>query len=191
MKDNYHHGNLKNELIETSIHIISQEGFEHLSLRNISSQCGVSHNAIYRHFDTKDQLIETCQNYVTERLMEYLATAISDAALPSDTTLKNLCAAYVSFYEQHPTYYSFLYRNSSTKIYFSLDDTSDNYPPVVLFRQVYWTYGKQKYLSDQECLTRLTSLWSFLHGLVALIISPNVVWDGNWQLCLENIIQGD
>lgn len=191
MKDNYHHGNLKNELIETSIRIISKEGFEHLSLRNISSQCGVSHNAIYRHFDTKDQLIKSCQDFVTNRLMECLTTAVSDTALSPGAALRHLCTAYLSFYEQHPTYYSFLYRNSSTQIRFTIDDTADNYPPMSLFRQIYFTYGKQNRLSDRECLTQLTNLWAFLHGLVALIISPNVVWDGNWQLCLENIIQGE
>ena len=56
MKEHYHHGNLKKELIEVGIKIISEEGFDHLSLRNISKQCGVSHNAIYRHFDNKEQI---------------------------------------------------------------------------------------------------------------------------------------
>lgn len=41
MNDTYHHGNLKNELIENAIRIISEKGFDGLSLRRISAQCGL------------------------------------------------------------------------------------------------------------------------------------------------------
>ena len=61
MKGQYHHGNLKHDLIEFAIQTISEEGPERLSLRNISKQCGVSHNAIYRHFAGKDELMAACQ----------------------------------------------------------------------------------------------------------------------------------
>ncbi|CAB1249504.1 HTH tetR-type domain-containing protein [Ruminococcaceae bacterium BL-6] len=188
MKDHYHHGNLKNELIETSIRIISEEGFDRLSLRNISTLCGVSHNAIYRHFDNKEQLIEACRNFVTESMVVHLTEALGDADYASAETLRKLSFAYVSFYQQHPTYYSFLYRNSSIKIIFSLEPIEANYPPLELFRKAYRAYGEQNKLTSEECLTHLTRLWSLLHGLVALVISPNVEWDENWQKCLNDMI---
>lgn len=189
MKDSYHHGNLKNELIETSIRIISEEGFEHLSLRNISSKCGVSHNAIYRHFDSKEQLIEACRSYVTECMMKQLESAVSDTELSSSQTLEKLCFAYITFYHVHPTYYSFLYRNSSVKLIFTLDEKEGNYPPLDFFRKAYCAYGERKGWEASETLTHLTRLWSLLHGLTALVISQNVEWDKNWQKCLENIIE--
>lgn len=189
MKDNYHHGNLKHDLIETSIRIISEEGFDRLSLRNISTLCGVSHNAIYRHFDNKEQLIATCREYVTERMMEQLNTTIEKIDISSGAALRHLSAAYISFYKQHPTYYSFLYRNSKVKLIFSTDAVEGNYPPLELFRKVYNAYGNCKGWEPEETLTHLTRLWSLLHGLTALVISPNVEWDGNWQKCLDNIIE--
>ena len=189
MKDSYHHGNLKSELIETSIGIISEEGFEHLSLRNISSKCGVSHNAIYRHFDSKEQLIEACRNYVTECMMSQLERTVSDTELSSADALTKLSHTYISFYQAHPTYYSFLYRNSSVKLIFTLDENKDNYPPLEFFRRAYCAYGKEKKWDNAETLTHLTRLWSLLHGLTALVISQNVEWDKNWQKCLENIIE--
>ncbi len=56
-----------------------------------------------------------------------------------------------------------------------------------LFRKAYSTYGGAKGWTQEKILTHLTRLWSLLHGLTALVISPNVEWDENWQKCLDNI----
>ena len=121
--------------------------------------------------------------------MEQLNTAIAGTDISSGTALRQLSAAYISFYKQHPTYYSFLYRNFKVKLIFSTDAVEGNYPPLELFREVYNAYGNCKGWEPEETLTHLTRLWSLLHGLTALVISPNVEWDGNWQKCLDNIIE--
>ena len=66
MADQYHHGNLKSKLLEEAVTLISQDGLENLSLRRLATQCGVSHNAIYRHFDSKERLIDACRAYVMQ-----------------------------------------------------------------------------------------------------------------------------
>ena len=63
MKEHYHHGNLKNDLIENGIKIIAEKGTDALSLRGLSALCGVSHNAIYNHFDSKEKMIDACREY--------------------------------------------------------------------------------------------------------------------------------
>ena len=189
MKDNYHHGNLKHDLIETAIGVISGKGFEALSLRGISALCGVSHNAVYRHFENKEQLIAACRAYVTERLTEHLDEAIAGLDLSPEEALRRLSAEYLSFYEQYPTYYSALYRNTDAKLVFSAEETDGNYPPLELFRKTYSAYGVARGWTQEETMTHLIRLWSLLHGLTALMISPNVEWDGNWQSCLDNIIE--
>ena len=189
MKDSYHHGNLKHDLIETGIRIISEAGFDRLSLRNISALCGVSHNAVYRHFENKEQLIAACREYVTERMVEQLDAAIEGTDISSGAALRQLSAAYISFYQQHPTYYSFLYRNSKVKLIFSMEGAEDNYPPLELFRKTYSAYGAARGWTQEGTLTHLTRLWSLLHGLTSLVISPNVEWDGDWQKCLDTIME--
>lgn len=189
MKDGYHHGNLKQKLIEASIGIISEKGFDALSLRGVASLCGVSHNAVYRHFESKELLIAACREYVTERMVTELRAAIEGLPMSSGETLRRLSSAYISFYQRHPTYYSFLYRNSGVKLIFSTEEREGNYPPLELFRKAYFAYGKEKGWIPEEALTHLTRAWSLLHGLTALVISQNVEWDENWQKCLENIIE--
>ena len=46
-KKSYHHGNLREELIEKGIELINEEGEEKLSLRKVAKMCGVSNAAPY------------------------------------------------------------------------------------------------------------------------------------------------
>lgn len=188
MKDSYHHGNLKKDLIETSIRIISEQGFEALSLRTVSALCGVSHNAIYRHFESKEQLIAACRKYVTEQITAYLSETLAGTEPASAEALRRFGAAYLSFYQQYPTYYSALYRNTDVKLVFSVQETAENYPPLELFHQLCFAYGARIGWAQEETLTRMTQLWSLIHGLTALVISSNVEWNQDWQKCLSNII---
>ena len=50
----YHHGDLRNALIETGIELINEYGEEKLSLRKVATKCGVSNAAPYAHFKNKD-----------------------------------------------------------------------------------------------------------------------------------------
>ena len=56
-ESNYHHGDLKNALIQAGVKILSKEGISGLSLRKVARQAGVSHAAPYAHFADKQALI--------------------------------------------------------------------------------------------------------------------------------------
>lgn len=54
----YHHGNLRNALIEAAIPLLEAHGPAALSLREVAKAAGVSHAAPYRHFRDKTELLE-------------------------------------------------------------------------------------------------------------------------------------
>lgn len=54
----YHHGNLRNALIEVAIPLLEAHGPATLSLREVAKAAGVSHAAPYRHFRDKTELLE-------------------------------------------------------------------------------------------------------------------------------------
>jgi AcrR family transcriptional regulator len=54
---NYHHGNLRVELIDTAIQQLHEIGVEELSLRALARAVGVSQTAPYRHFADKNELL--------------------------------------------------------------------------------------------------------------------------------------
>lgn len=53
----YHHGNLKEALLLAGEDELNRLGPDELSLREIAKRAGVSHNAPYRHFRSKEELI--------------------------------------------------------------------------------------------------------------------------------------
>ena len=54
-KKSYHHNNLKNELIEKGIELVSNYGLSQLSLRKVAQSCNVSHAAPYPDSTGYDQ----------------------------------------------------------------------------------------------------------------------------------------
>jgi len=54
----YHHGNLRQALIDAAIPVLRKKGVVGLSLRELATELGVSHGAPYRHFRNKGSLLE-------------------------------------------------------------------------------------------------------------------------------------
>ncbi len=55
---NYHHGDLRNSLVHVGVKMLNEKGVAGISLREIARTIGVGHNAPYRHFRNKQQLLE-------------------------------------------------------------------------------------------------------------------------------------
>jgi AcrR family transcriptional regulator len=68
----YHHGNLRQALLETATALAREAGPDAVVLREVARRTGVSHNAAYRHFADRDALLEEIANEAMaqlERLM--------------------------------------------------------------------------------------------------------------------------
>lgn len=53
----YHHGNLREALLDAATDLLVKEGPSKLSLRAAARQAGVSQSAPYRHFSAKEELL--------------------------------------------------------------------------------------------------------------------------------------
>jgi AcrR family transcriptional regulator len=54
----YHHGDLRNSLVNIGADMLNTRGIAGISLREIARAIGVGHNAPYRHFRNKHELLE-------------------------------------------------------------------------------------------------------------------------------------
>ena len=77
MADSYHHGNLRQALIDAGIKIINENGENALSLRKVAAACNVSHAAPYAHFKDKEELLEAMKKSVTDKFTNELETAVN------------------------------------------------------------------------------------------------------------------
>ena len=53
----YHHGSLRDAILESAARMVEKEGVHALSVREAARRAGVSHNAPYRHFPDRDALL--------------------------------------------------------------------------------------------------------------------------------------
>jgi len=75
-KDSYHHGDLKNALIQAGIEILSREGVNALSLRKVARRAGVSHAAPYAHFADKQALVAAISTEGYKKLYKRVYRAV-------------------------------------------------------------------------------------------------------------------
>jgi AcrR family transcriptional regulator len=108
-KNTYHHGDLRQSLINAAIALISEEGISDLSLRQVARRVGVSHNAPYRHFEDKEALLAA----VAEQGFQSLRVAMETArqVIPPDSSqhLEAIGVAYVHFALAHPFHYRLMF----------------------------------------------------------------------------------
>jgi len=102
---NYHHGNLRRELLDRAAHVIAEHGLEKLSLRALAQDLGVSHAAPARHFKDKMDLLRALATEGHNRLADYVFAAAEGAG---DDPLERYAAlgrAFVRFSIEYPAYY--------------------------------------------------------------------------------------
>jgi len=101
-RSSYHHGDLRNALIDAALAQISVVGARVLSLREVARTAGVSHTASYRHFPSKESLLAA----IAEQGFVMLGDAVGAAlqAHPDDplAALQASGIAYVEFGVQYP-----------------------------------------------------------------------------------------
>ena len=68
VKRSYHHGNLRKALLDAGVALIGDVGPKGFTIREVARRAGVSHNAPYRHFRDKDELLEAIAVEGFERL---------------------------------------------------------------------------------------------------------------------------
>ena len=79
--------------------------------------------------------IYECQKYVTEEFTLYLKSKEAEKKRNALENIRTLSYDYINFYIEHPTYYSFMYRNTYIKIEFTMEKKDENYPPYNVFRE--------------------------------------------------------
>jgi AcrR family transcriptional regulator len=185
----YHHGNLKNSLIEAGIELVNTEGENHFSLRKVATMCGVSNAAPYTHFNNKEELLKAMKNYVIEQFTEELISSIKDENRDNPYTLIKMGKSYVMFFLKNPQYYEFLFSQSRLSINLNMDnDEKSNFPPFELLKELHFRILRGQGLSDEKIKDAIVSAWATVHGLAAIATMKGITYDQNWENKIEDII---
>ena len=104
-KQGYHHGNLRQALVEAALELITERGPTGFTLSEAAKQAGVTPAAVYRHFDGRDDLIAegARQGYeIFADLMDYAYRNGQPSALQA---FEATGRAYLAFARKYPGHY--------------------------------------------------------------------------------------
>ncbi|MFK7987746.1 MAG: TetR/AcrR family transcriptional regulator [Sandaracinaceae bacterium] len=99
------------QIVDAAFTIVTEEGFEALTMKRLATELGFATGAVYRYFAGKDELLLAVQARVLAQLTEDIRDAADRAA--SEGSLVALLAAarvYLSFPERRPAAYRLLAR---------------------------------------------------------------------------------
>ncbi len=101
----YHHGRLKEALIEAARNLIEQRGPRGFSLAEAARVVGVTPAAPYRHFSDRDSLMCEVARRGFDLFNEGLKQAWDDGRPDPETAFARIGRAYLDFAQQEPGYY--------------------------------------------------------------------------------------
>jgi AcrR family transcriptional regulator len=104
-KRGYHHGNLRQELVEAALALIEEKGPTGFTLSEAAKRAGVTPAAVYRHFDGREELLIECAlqgHAIFADLMEF---AYRDGQPSALAAFEATGRAYLAFARKHPGHY--------------------------------------------------------------------------------------
>ena len=173
-KKNYHHGDLRQELLDTALKIISEQGLDKVSMRGLGQRLGVSRTAPYRHFEDKSALLCAIAEEGYKELTRVLNLSNQQLTNDSLTRLKNTGIAYVEFAIANPVHYRIMFGNEILE--------SKRTPELlkaagVTFNELLYAV---KVCQDEGLVKPLNSyvvantLWAMTHGISTLLIDGQI-----------------
>jgi AcrR family transcriptional regulator len=168
--ESYHHGNLRQVLLETARELTNELGIDGFTLRELARRAGVSHAAPYNHFNDKAALIQALS---IEAFTE-LANALRLAAAKQKKPLKALEAigvAYVRFALEHPNEFRFIFRSDlrSNDGAGQVNQAGERAYAVLL--EAVKICKDAKLLADKDLELLTLTAWSTSHGLATLLLN--------------------
>ena len=170
-KQNYHHGNLRETLIECGLLLLDREGREAMSLRSAARMAGVSQTAPKNHFRDKEGLLAAIAARGFRLLTESRSRATTSAGTTAETRLRRMINGYVEFALARPALFDLMFgpviRDKSQ--YPELDAAAE--------RSYQYLSGiVAEFMLDRRKSPGLSAesqsfvIWGAMHGLATLLI---------------------
>lgn len=178
----YHHGNLRDALVEAGVELARSGGPNAVLLRAVSRGAGVSHNAAYRHFaNQEDLLAAVAARCMTQlgRLMIERADVVTerDPVERARARLGAIGRAYVDFARTEPGWFRTAF--SSARAHPTDKSVSDCEPdgapddatnPYVLLNARLDELVAAGAITPERRLGAEYAAWAAVHGISSLLL---------------------
>src|SRR6202167_5070608 len=107
----YHHGNLKEALLQAALGLIAEKGAAGFTFADAARMAGVSPAAPYRHFRDRDELLSSIAQRGFEQFEAVLTQAWDDGRPDTVTAFERVGKAYLAFARSEPAFYSAMFES--------------------------------------------------------------------------------
>jgi AcrR family transcriptional regulator len=158
---------LRDACIVAAQEVIAERGIENLSLRDVARRLGVSHQAPYKHYPSRDHLLAEVMRRCFQRFAAHL-----DARPRFDDPeqdLESLGVQYLSYAHQHPLEYRLMFSTTWPASAEAFDLATDARHAYDVLRSVLRRmHGDTAAMREAVELDALY-IWSTVHGLAGVM----------------------
>ncbi|HEY3792085.1 MAG TPA: TetR/AcrR family transcriptional regulator [Bradyrhizobium sp.] len=171
----YHHGALRDALLEAAERVLERDGLAGLTLRAVAREAGVSHAAPTHHFGDLTGLVSELAAIGFRQFNAAMAQAGAAAALPAEKGVAR-AKAYVEYAQAHPGMYGLMFRTER------LDMTRPSLHEAAnaSFAGLAGAIGASRHeqISEQalslDQAAAIVRAWSLVHGFTMLLLDDRL-----------------
>ena len=192
----YHHGDLKNALIEEALCMVQEDGVGSISLRDITQRVGTSRSAIYRHFASKDALMQAVIMAGFEKLDRHLRPVLERKELSIIERFHMMAERYIDFAKTYPALYRMLFGDQAMKEREEAHDIYDTTQPTgfYLLKSLVDEAQQAGLLRKEDPMLQSTVIWAMMHGQATLLIDGHIHvqenFDALFEMCFNTLLEG-
>jgi AcrR family transcriptional regulator len=166
----YHHANLRKTLLDAAVVLIGEVGPRAFTLREVARRAGVSHNAPYRHFASKDELLVAVAAEGFDRLGATMQKSLARGQSPLERL--QLCGCgYVEFALRWPQHLQVMF-DLPEAVREGCNEAAENAFLVLL--NCITAAQRSGDFAAGDPLPLAWTAWSLVHGIAKLAISGNL-----------------
>ncbi len=173
-KKDYHHGDLKNALIQAGIAILAEEGFNGLSLRKAARRAGVSHSAPYAHFADKQALVAAISTEGFYHLYTQLLSVSASWTNDPPRLLVENAWSYIQFALADPARFKIMFSGILEKEQSFPDFTEISSLCYQLLVNTAHTCQASGLFKTSSPELMAVTVWSLTHGFICLVLERQI-----------------
>lgn len=160
----------RDHILEQATDLFVEDGFDGFSMRKLARGVGVTAPALYKHFESKERLLQAVLVQAYETFSRYLYRGLVGATPVERMVLAS--RGYVDFALENPRFYELMFLDPNT---LGMDSEYEDVEALGAAVGRFWEDRVRECLEaglfrggDPEAIS--TTMWAHVHGLVTLYL---------------------
>jgi AcrR family transcriptional regulator len=166
----------KDDIVALTIRLISQHGYQQISLRRLLGDLHLTTGSFYKHFKNKDDLFKTVTEVISATLGRQAQQQVVKLHLTPFDSLVSLGTFLVNQFATQPYLMDFLFFNPTAINLYQAVETGHHFILLDYTRQLIEEIASQFCLSESSD-TLFIKVWSFIQGYGILVRNHATVYD--------------